>query len=76
MNATQMLELMNRVPFQPFEIHLNNSTRMKVDHPYQIATQPNAAACTVYADDDVMRIVAYRNIAEVITSEPQPVPPG
>ncbi len=72
MTASQLLELMNRVPFQPIEIHLNNGSHMKVDHPYQIATQPNAAACTVFCDDGLMRIVAYRNIAEVITTEPQP----
>ena len=71
MTATRMIELMNRVPFQPIEIHLNNGTHILVEHPYQIATQPNAAACTIYFGVDQMRIVAYRNIAEVITSEPQ-----
>jgi hypothetical protein len=71
MTANQMLELMNRTPFEPVEIHLNNGTKIKVEHPYQIATRPNAAACAVYGDDDdLMRIVAYRNIAEVITRAP------
>jgi hypothetical protein len=69
MTANDMLALVNRTPFEPLEIHLNNGTTIRVQHPYQIATTPNAAACVVvYGDDDVvMRIVPYRNIAEVIT---------
>jgi hypothetical protein len=72
MNANQMLELMNRTPFEPLEIHLNNGTKIKIEHPYQIATRPNAPACVVYGDEgDLARFVAYRKIAEVVTKAPQ-----
>lgn len=68
MTANDMLALMNRKPFEPLEIHLSNGTTITVQHPYQIATTPNATACVVYGDDDVvMRIIPYRNIAEVVT---------
>jgi len=68
MTAQDMLSLMNRTPFEPLEIHLNNGTTITVQQPYQIATTPKASACVVYGDDEVvMRIVPYRNIAEVIT---------
>jgi hypothetical protein len=71
MTASDMLGLMNRTPFEPVEIHLNNGTKIRVEHPYQIATRPNAAACIVYGDDDdVARFITYRNIAEVITRAP------
>jgi hypothetical protein len=69
MTANQMLRLMNRTPFEPMEIHLNNGTKIKMENPYQIATAPNSATCAVYPDDDeLMRIVAFRNVAEVITA--------
>ena len=68
MNATQMIELMNRIPFEPLEIHLSDGTRIRVEQPYQIATRPNSASCTVYDEGDRMRIVAYRNVTEVITT--------
>lgn len=70
MTANQMIELRNRTPFEPIEIHLNNGTQIRVEHPYQIATKPNGAACVIYVDEDKMRVVSYRNIAEVITTAP------
>ena len=76
MTANQMIELMNRIPFHPLEIHLSGGRAIRVEHPYEIATQPNSAACTVYCPDGLMRIVAYRNITEVITGEPQTALPA
>lgn len=68
MNATQMIELMNRTPFEPLEIHLNDGTQIHVQHPYEIATRPNSPTCIVYDEGDKMHYVAYRNISEVITT--------
>lgn len=68
MTAVQMIELMNRTPFEPFEIHLTDGARIKVEHPYEIATSPKSRACSIYDDDEgIMRIVAYRNITQVVT---------
>jgi hypothetical protein len=67
MNATQMIDLMNRTPFEPFEIHLSDGTHIRIEHPYEIATRPKGSACIIYDDEERMRIVAYRNITEVIT---------
>jgi hypothetical protein len=63
-----MIELMSRVPFEPFEIHLSDGTQIRVEQPFQIATRPNSPSCVIYDEDDRMRIVAYRNITEVITA--------
>jgi hypothetical protein len=68
MNATQMIELMNRTPFEPLDIHLSDGTRIRVEHPYQIATRPDSPTCIVFDEPDRMRFVAYRNITEVITA--------
>ena len=68
MNATHMIELMNRVPFEPLEIQLSDGTLIRVEQPFQIATRPNSPSCVIYDEDDRMRIVAYRNITEVITA--------
>lgn len=68
MNASQMIALMNRVPFEPFEVHLSDGTQIRVEQPFQIATRPNSPSCVIYDEDDRMRIVAYRNITEVITA--------
>ncbi len=38
MNASQLVELMNRTPFVPIEIHLNNGTAIRVEQPYDIGT--------------------------------------
>jgi hypothetical protein len=66
MTANQMIELMNRVPFAPLELHLNDGHSIRVGHPYEIATKPNSQVCIVY-DGDLARFVAFRNIAEVVT---------
>ena len=68
MNATQMLSLMNRRPFQPFEIHLSDGAQIRVEQPYQIAGKPNSPACFVLGDNDEMHFVSYRNITEVLTA--------
>ena len=68
MNATEMLKLMNRAPFETFEILMNDGNRLNVEHPYQISTERNSACCTVYDSTGEMHIVSYRNIARVITS--------
>ncbi len=67
MTANQMIELMNRVPFSPLEMHLNDGTSIRVEHPYEIATKPNSQICVVY-HGDLARFVSFRNIAEVITT--------
>jgi hypothetical protein len=66
MNATQMLEIMNRTPFEPFILHLNNGTVIHVEQPFSIAARPNSSTCIVFDDDGIARFVAYRNIAEVV----------
>ncbi|HZZ28400.1 MAG TPA: hypothetical protein VFE46_10400 [Pirellulales bacterium] len=67
MTANQMIELMNRSPFEPLEIHLSDGNSIRVEHPYEIATKPNSAFCVVYAGD-IARFVAIRNITEIITT--------
>jgi len=66
MNAEQMIQLMNRTPFEPFEIRLTDGTRIRVENPYEIATRPKGLACVIYEEDGT-RFVAYRNITEVVT---------
>jgi len=69
MNATRLIERMNRAPLKRLDIRLNDRTTITVEHPYQIATKRNSATCTVYDDDDDrMRIIAYRNTAKLATS--------
>jgi hypothetical protein len=68
MTVNRMIELMNRKPFEPLEIHLSDGERIQVEHPYQISTLPNRPTCTIYTEDERMRIVTYRNITEVITA--------
>ena len=63
-----MIELMNRTPFEPLEIHLSDGTQIRVEQPYLIATRPGSLSCVIYDENDRMRIVAYRNITEVITT--------
>jgi hypothetical protein len=67
MNASQMVELMNRSPFAPIEIHLTNGTAVRVEQPFDIAARPNSSDCLVF-EGDRWRFIAYRNIAEVITA--------
>ncbi|MEM8865330.1 MAG: hypothetical protein AAGF31_07240 [Planctomycetota bacterium] len=62
---------MNRQPFEPLEIHLNDGDILKVDSPHLIATGKNQPTCILYSDDsDVARYVPYRNISQVITRHP------
>ena len=68
MTANRLVELMNLAPFEPLELHLSDGERIQVENPYEIPTRPNSPTCTVYTDDDRMRVVALRNITEVITA--------
>jgi hypothetical protein len=69
MTANHIIELMNRLPFEPLEIHLSDGTSIRVEQPYQISTARNSPTCTIYEEDgERMRIVSFRNITEVITT--------
>jgi hypothetical protein len=69
MDATALIELMNRVPFQPLEIHLNDGSVIEVTEPFEIATQRTSPSFIVYAGDK-MHFVSYRNVARVNTPLP------
>jgi hypothetical protein len=68
MTANQMIDLMNRSPFAPLEIHLSDGASIRIEQPFQIATTRNSPTCVVYEGDDRMRILSFRNITEVITT--------
>jgi hypothetical protein len=68
MNASQLIELMNRTPFTPFEIHLNDGSQIAVEHPWQVATFRNSPVCTIYESEERTRIVAFRNITQFVTT--------
>ena len=69
MTANRMLELMNRTPFQPLEIHLSDGVTIRVEQPYEISTERNSPTLVVHEPNNRMRVVAFRNITEVLTSE-------
>lgn len=66
MNATELIELMNRSPFLPLEIHLNDGTTITVNEPFEIATQRTSPCFVVYTAAK-MDVVAYRNVAKITT---------
>lgn len=66
MNATELIKLMNRTPFQPLEIHLNDGSAIVVNEPFEIATQRTSPCFVVYAPDR-MDVIAYRNLARITT---------
>jgi hypothetical protein len=66
MNATEMIKLMNRTPFQPLGIHLNDGSVITVTEPFEIATQRTSPCFIVYSAER-MDVVAYRNVTKVTT---------
>ena len=69
MDASEMIKLMNRVPFQPLEVHLYDGSVITVNEPFEIATQRTSPRFIVYSHDK-MDVVAYRNVARVSTAVP------
>ena len=71
MSATAMIELVNRQPFEPLEVHLSDGQVLWVESPHLIATGRNTSTLTLFSDEDESaRYVAYRNITQVITKDP------
>jgi hypothetical protein len=64
MIAERIIELRSRKPFFTFVIRLKDGTKISVDEPHCIATGPNSPSCVVH-NQGTMRIVAYRDIAEI-----------
>ncbi len=67
MNAAELIKLMNRSPFQPLEIHLNDGTVIGVNEPFEMAVQRTSPCFIVYTPDKT-HFVAYRNVTQVTTS--------
>ena len=66
MNATELIKLMNRTPFQPLEIYLNDGSVISVNEPFEIATQRTSPCFIVYGPER-MNVVSYRNVAKITT---------
>ena len=66
MNATELINHMNRTPFQPLEIHLNDGSMITVREPFEIATQRKSPRFVMYAADR-MAVIAYRDVAKITT---------
>ncbi|HLQ46982.1 MAG TPA: hypothetical protein VK137_19720 [Planctomycetaceae bacterium] len=66
MNATELIKLMNRTPFQPLEIYLNDGSVISVNEPFEIATQRTSPCFIVYGPER-MDVVSYRNVAKITT---------
>jgi hypothetical protein len=69
MTANNLIALLNRVPFQGIEIHLSDGAMIQVDAPYEISTERNSPTLTIHEPSNRMRVVAYRNITEVVTTD-------
>ncbi len=69
MTANELIELMNRRPFSPLEIHLSDGPSILVEYPYNIATRRNGPVAIVYDSQGKTHFVSYRNITQIITSE-------
>lgn len=70
MNASQLLELISRRPFEPFEIRTTSGESLSVEHSSQIATSPKSASCVVYPSGGDLQIINLDSIAEVQISAP------
>jgi len=66
MNATELIKLMNRSPFDPLEIHMNDGSVINVSESFSIATERTSPCFIVYTADK-MDVVSYRNVAKVTT---------
>jgi hypothetical protein len=62
MKATELLKLMNRNPFQPLEIHLNDGSVLTVHEPFEIAVQRTSPCFVVYPERAVSH-TAHRAVA-------------
>lgn len=71
MNASQMIELVNKQPFEPLDVHLSEGEVLRVESTHLIATGRNLPTFILYSDEDESaRYVAYRNITQIKTNEP------
>ena len=66
MNATELIKLMNRIPFQPLKIYLSDGSMLTVNDSFEIATQRTSPCFIVYSDDK-MDVVSYRNVTKIET---------
>ena len=66
MNATELIKLMNRTPFHPLQIHLNDGSIISVSEAFEIATQRTSPCFIVYGSEK-MDVVSYRNVAKITT---------
>jgi hypothetical protein len=69
MTANRLLVLMNRAPFQPLEIHLSDGVAIHVEQPYDVSTERNSPTFVVHEPNNRMRVISFRNVTEVITTD-------
>jgi hypothetical protein len=73
MTANELRELAKRQPFQPFTIHMNDGSRLKVSQPDNFLMPMSWRFGAIVAfDDGRFSVIALRNIAHVTTRGPWP----
>lgn len=73
MTASELRDLAKRQPFQPFTIHMNDGSRLKVSQPDNFLMPPAWKFGAIVAfDDGRFSVIALRNIAHVATRGPWP----
>ena len=68
MTAEELRELAKRHPFEPFTIHMNDGSRLRVAQPDNFLMPPRWKFGAIVAfDDGRFSVIALRNIAHVST---------
>lgn len=74
MSATELRELLNRDPFEPFRVHLTSGTSYDIRDPNSMAVGKNRAF-VFFTDRDGWAFMSYLHVAAV-ESLPNGNPPS
>jgi hypothetical protein len=71
MTSDQLRSMVQRRPFQPFEIHTADGQSIKVTHPENIAYAGGRVAAIVFPGDR-LEIIDLLLVARISSDEPRP----
>lgn len=75
MTAETIREVLQRQPFRPFVLHMNDGRKLEVKHPDFVLLPPGFTTTAIVAfPDERFQFVAIRNVSSLETEGPIPTP--
>jgi len=72
MRIHELIEMRNRTPFRPFNLHFQSGAVLPVGHPEMVSAQPDAEVFTLWLDTRSWNLVDIESVERISLIQKRP----